>query len=550
MPAAEPKLRLAIVGTGDVAYRHYLPALEPLADQVAITAFVDPRPGAAERAAASVAAWSPGAAPYTDLDAMLADGVAEAAIDLAPAPRHGSVNLAILEAGLHLYSEKPLGGQRRGGGSADRHGPTERGVRFLCAPGRRRDDPLPLAGRAHRLGALRPAHAGGDAPRRSRARPRGASTRATRHRSTAKAWARSSTTACIACTRSRCCSARSRGSRRWARSRRRPGWSVAARSPADDRGHDARPRPDQPAVRERGAGPAAGELRHARLARAMAGAAFPDGHAEFQRARATTKTIRSACTSMTTAPTAREDWQHGIEIPKDGFGIVEAGARHFIACLRDECRARPDGRARPPRPRGHARGVCLDRGRPLARDRHDLLSDRTAAQPSRAASRIAARERSMSSSVVDQFTIEIRIAAMPCHVVPGQPARAVGLDARDDLASPRIGVAAVRRVEPREDLVEDDVVEDLDPAGAQPIGHACRQPAAALHHLAHAVPAERPKRRVRREAPRPARILRHPAELVAFRRPVDDVGRTLAATARRRGRLGRARRRSRSHTAR
>jgi len=25
MPAAEPKLRLAIVGTGDVAYRHYLP---------------------------------------------------------------------------------------------------------------------------------------------------------------------------------------------------------------------------------------------------------------------------------------------------------------------------------------------------------------------------------------------------------------------------------------------------------------------------------------------------------------------------------------------
>lgn len=27
MPAADRKIRLAILGTGDVAYRHYLPAL-------------------------------------------------------------------------------------------------------------------------------------------------------------------------------------------------------------------------------------------------------------------------------------------------------------------------------------------------------------------------------------------------------------------------------------------------------------------------------------------------------------------------------------------
>ena len=40
MPAADSKLRLAIVGTGDVAYRHYLPALTDLAGRVAITAFV------------------------------------------------------------------------------------------------------------------------------------------------------------------------------------------------------------------------------------------------------------------------------------------------------------------------------------------------------------------------------------------------------------------------------------------------------------------------------------------------------------------------------
>src|SRR5688572_6385686 len=134
MPAAGSKLRLAIVGTGDVAYRHYLPALADLSDGVAITAFVDPRPGAADRAAASVSAWSPGAATYTDLDSMLADGVADAAIDLAPAPQHGLVNAAILGAGLHLYSEKPLAASVA---EADRLIATasERGVRFLGAPG-------------------------------------------------------------------------------------------------------------------------------------------------------------------------------------------------------------------------------------------------------------------------------------------------------------------------------------------------------------------------------------------------------------------------------
>lgn len=133
MPAAD-KIRVAVVGTGDVAYRHYLPALAALADAVTITAFVDPRPGAAEKAVSTVAGWSPGARPYLDIDAMLADGVADAAIDLVPAPGHGAVNQAILDAGLHLYSEKPLAATIA---DADRLIETaaDQGVRFLCAPG-------------------------------------------------------------------------------------------------------------------------------------------------------------------------------------------------------------------------------------------------------------------------------------------------------------------------------------------------------------------------------------------------------------------------------
>jgi predicted dehydrogenase len=134
MPATDPKTRLAIVGTGDVLYRHYLPALESCSEQVAITAFVEPRPGAAEQAVAGVSEWSPDAQAYLDLDALLADGVADAAIDLTPAPRHGPINQAILDAGLHLYAEKPLAGTVA---DADRLIATaaERGVLFLCAPG-------------------------------------------------------------------------------------------------------------------------------------------------------------------------------------------------------------------------------------------------------------------------------------------------------------------------------------------------------------------------------------------------------------------------------
>jgi predicted dehydrogenase len=41
------RIRLAVIGCGDVADRHYLPALEALGDKVVIAALVDPRPGPA-----------------------------------------------------------------------------------------------------------------------------------------------------------------------------------------------------------------------------------------------------------------------------------------------------------------------------------------------------------------------------------------------------------------------------------------------------------------------------------------------------------------------
>jgi predicted dehydrogenase len=128
------KLRLGIVGCGDVAYRHYLPALERRSERVAIAALVDPRPGAAMAAADAVETWSPGAIAFTDLETMLAANTVDAVIDLTPAPHHGAINAAILEAGVPLYSEKPLAGSVAEADhlieTAARHD-----VLFLCAPG-------------------------------------------------------------------------------------------------------------------------------------------------------------------------------------------------------------------------------------------------------------------------------------------------------------------------------------------------------------------------------------------------------------------------------
>jgi predicted dehydrogenase len=131
---ASHPLRIGIVGCGDVASRHYFPALAELAPGVLVTALMDARREAAERAAAAIRGWSPGVAVFDDLEAMLAGGGLDGVIDLAPAPHHGTVNQAVLDAGVSLYSEKPIASTVA---EADRLIATaaERGVMFLCAPG-------------------------------------------------------------------------------------------------------------------------------------------------------------------------------------------------------------------------------------------------------------------------------------------------------------------------------------------------------------------------------------------------------------------------------
>jgi predicted dehydrogenase len=107
---ADGRVRLGIVGCGDVAFRSYLPGIEKVAQEARVVALCDVRAENAERASEACSSWSPGARTYTDHSAMFRDPELEAVINLTPVPFHHEVNHAALEAGLHLYSEKPLSG--------------------------------------------------------------------------------------------------------------------------------------------------------------------------------------------------------------------------------------------------------------------------------------------------------------------------------------------------------------------------------------------------------------------------------------------------------
>lgn len=134
MKAQDQRLRIGITGCGDVAHRHYLPALESMADEVEIVGLADPRPGAAEALAAAVAAWSPSARTYADPAEMLARERLDGAFDLTPAPVHGAINRQILEAGVACYSEKPIASSVAEATELIELA-ASRGVPFLCATG-------------------------------------------------------------------------------------------------------------------------------------------------------------------------------------------------------------------------------------------------------------------------------------------------------------------------------------------------------------------------------------------------------------------------------
>ena len=100
---------LGIIGCGDVALRTYGPGLAPLAGRATAVSVYDPDPVRAECLAEDLVALGlprPTIAPT--FDALLADQRVAAVLNLTPAPFHHEVNVAALQAGRHVFSEKPL----------------------------------------------------------------------------------------------------------------------------------------------------------------------------------------------------------------------------------------------------------------------------------------------------------------------------------------------------------------------------------------------------------------------------------------------------------
>ena len=102
MQGAHNQLRVAVAGCGGLARRYHLRALSRMPG-VRVVAVADPDPSARGHAARTT-----GAAAYADpYQAILRPDV-DAVVVCAPPAAHADLAIAALEAGRHLYLEKPI----------------------------------------------------------------------------------------------------------------------------------------------------------------------------------------------------------------------------------------------------------------------------------------------------------------------------------------------------------------------------------------------------------------------------------------------------------
>lgn len=121
-------IRLAVIGVGDVAYRDYLPHLGRIANLARVEMVIARDRGRVEKAAHDFSV----PLARTDWHAALGPEV-DAVLNLTPAPVHGEINLALAQAGRHVYSEKPFARSVEEGRSI-RAAAAQNGAVFAAAP--------------------------------------------------------------------------------------------------------------------------------------------------------------------------------------------------------------------------------------------------------------------------------------------------------------------------------------------------------------------------------------------------------------------------------
>src|SRR5690349_21445412 len=94
------RVRIGLIGCGNIAERRYLPGLATIADRAELTGVYDP-----DKPPMLQAVSQYGGRAYESLEALLADPAIEAVVDLAPPQLHMPINLAALRAGKHLLTE-------------------------------------------------------------------------------------------------------------------------------------------------------------------------------------------------------------------------------------------------------------------------------------------------------------------------------------------------------------------------------------------------------------------------------------------------------------
>ncbi len=100
------KVRLGLAGAGMIATVHYgiLPNFGPIADRAEIVAIADPVVERARQVATDFGI----PASFASVEEMLRGADLDAVVNLTPIPAHYETSLAILEAGKHLVTEKPI----------------------------------------------------------------------------------------------------------------------------------------------------------------------------------------------------------------------------------------------------------------------------------------------------------------------------------------------------------------------------------------------------------------------------------------------------------
>ncbi len=129
MIAGSPRVRLAVVGVGDVAQRDYLPEAHRIADVAEIVMVCGRREDRAREVAGrfGVARWAAGYHRAVETDDV------DAVVNLTPPGAHVEVTMTALRAGKHVYTEKPLAPSVAEAITL-RDEAARRGLTLVCAP--------------------------------------------------------------------------------------------------------------------------------------------------------------------------------------------------------------------------------------------------------------------------------------------------------------------------------------------------------------------------------------------------------------------------------